>query len=250
MVLYAAVSVAALLSTLVSLCASYVFLMSDARLKRWTPSFLAIACGVLLGDAFLHLLPEAFESTGNSEAVLNWTLFGIVGFYILEQVVKWQHNHIEPVTDHSTTRRLPYMNLAGDGLHNATDGILIAMSFMADTKLGIATTLAIILHEIPQEITDIVVLLRGGWSKRQAFMGNFLCALLTPATAMLTLLLTNYINFNLALLLAFTAGGFIYIALANLMPLFLPTREPSAPIPQFGTMLIGVLSMQMLLWIE
>ncbi len=250
MTLFASVLAAALLSTLIALCAAYVFLMSDAGIKKWTPSLLAIACGVLLGDAFLHLLPEAIETAGSTETVLTWTLIGVLGFFSLEQLVKWQHNHIEPGNSHTSTKRLPYMNLAGDALHNATDGILIATSFMADTTLGIATTTAIVLHEIPQEITDIAVLLKGGWSKWQAFIGNLFCAFLTPLTAMLTLLLANYISLDLAILLAITAGGFLYIALANLMPVVLPLKEPRLMIPQAGTMLIGVLSMQLLLWFE
>ena len=251
MVLYATVFAAAMVSTLISLSAAYVFLMSDAGLKRWTQSLIAIACGVLLGDAFIHLLPEAFETASDSEAILTWTLVGIVGFYLLEQFVKWLHNKVEPGDHvHSSTKRLPIMNLAGDGLHNATDGILIATSFMADTRLGVATTIAIVLHEIPQEITDIAVLIRGGWSKAQAFWGNFFCALLTPVSALLTLALASVISLDLSVLLAITAGGFIYIALAVLMPLLLPNKDHSPPIPQFGTILIGVLSMQMLLFFE
>lgn len=251
MILSATVFAAAMVSTLISLCAAYVFLLSDAGLSRWTPSLIAIACGVLLGDAFIHLLPEAFESANNTETILTWTLAGIVGFYTLEQIVKWLHSQTEPgKQNQESPRQLSFMNLAGDGLHNATDGILIATSFMADTRLGIATTIAIILHEIPQEITDIAVLIHGGWSKSQAFVGNFFCALLTPIAAMLTLLLGNYLDLNLAVLLAITAGGFVYIALAVLMPLLFPVKERASPIPQFGTILIGVLSMQALLWVE
>ncbi len=251
MVLYATVFAAAMLSTLISLSAAYVFLMSDSGFKRWTQSLIAIACGVLLGDAFIHLLPEAFEGAIDSKIILTWTLVGIVGFYLLEQFVKWLHNKVEPSSEnHISINRLPFMNLAGDGLHNTTDGILIATSFMADTRLGVATTIAIVLHEVPQEITDIAVLIRGGWSKAQAFWGNFFCALLTPLSAMLTLVLAGHISLNLSVLLAVTAGGFIYIALAVLMPLLIPAKEQSPPIPQFGTILIGVLSMQMLLWVE
>ena len=250
MTLFATVFAAAVLCTLVSLSASYVFLLTDAQLRKWTPSLLAIACGVLLGDSFLHLLPEALESSNSADSILMWVLAGIVCFFILEQAVQWQQNRIELHQELSANTPLPFMNLAGDALHNSTDGVLIATSFMADTTLGIATTLAIILHEIPQEITDIAVLLRGGWSKLQAVFGNFLCALMTPVSAIGTLLLANYFSFNLAMLLAITAGGFIYIALANLMPLLLPARGQTTPLPQFGTLLIGLLSMQMLLWVE
>lgn len=250
MIQYITVFTAAMLCALVSLCAAYIFLLSDAGLKRWTSSLLAIACGVLLGDAFLHLLPEALESAGSPDSVFTWTLTGIVGFYLIEQLVKWQHDQIKPGQDPGLPERLPWMNLVADALHNANDGILIATSFMVDTTLGLATTIAIVLHEIPQEITDIAVLIRGGWGKMEAFMGNFYCALMTPVTALLTLVLASFISFNMPMLLAITAGGFIYIALANLMPVLLPARERFALIPQFGTLLVGVLSMQVLLWVE
>lgn len=250
MIHYFTVLAAAMLCALVSLCAAYVFLLSDRGLKRWTSGLMAIACGVLLGDAFLHLLPEAIESAGSPDTVFTWTLIGIVGFYLIEQLVKWQHSQIDPGQEHSLSERLPLMNLAAGALHNATDGILIATSFMVDTTLGVATTIAIVLHEIPQEITDIAVLMRGGWSKMQAFMGNFYCALMTPITALLTVVLASFISFNMPMLLAITAGGFIYIALANIMPLLLPARERFALVPQFCTLLIGVLSMQLLLWVE
>ena len=250
MILTGTIFVAALLSTLTSLCAAYVFMVSDTTLKHWTPSLVAVACGVLLGDAFLHLLPEAFETAPNQETILSWTLVGIVVFFSLEQIVKWQHNRIELEPSQQSARRLPYMNLSGDALHNITDGILIATSFMADTTLGIVTTLAILLHEIPQEITDIAVLIRGGWSKTRAFGSNFVCALLTPLAAMLTVFLASFISLDLSPLLAITAGGFIYIALACLMPELVPAKNNAFPMPQFGTVLIGVFSMQMLLWVE
>ncbi|MCY4263941.1 MAG: ZIP family metal transporter [Gammaproteobacteria bacterium] len=250
MVLSVSIFAAALVCTLISLCAAYVFMVSDATFKHWTPSLIAIACGVLLGDAFLHLLPEALESAYGTESILTWTLVGIVIFFTLEQMVKRQYSRIDATACQSSAKRLPIMNLSGDALHNTTDGILIATSFMADTTMGIATTVAILLHEIPQEITDIAVLVRGGWSKSQAFACNLVCALLTPISAILTLVMASYISFDLAPLLAITAGGFVYIALANLMPELVPVREHAFPIPQFGTVLIGVLSMQMLLWVE
>jgi len=250
MVLTVTVFAAAMLSALVSLSAAYVFVLTETRLKRWTPSLVTVACGVLLGDAFFHLLPEALGSADRPDVILTWTLVGIVGFYTLEQALKTLHSHGDQSPSLSPTQRLPFMNLAGDALHNGTDGVLIATSFMADTTLGIATTIAVVLHEIPQEITDIAVLMRGGWSKSKAFISNFACALLTPLAAMLTLILGNSMKFNLALLLAITAGGFVYIALAKLMPLVVPVMGRSAPIAQFATMLIGVLSMQILVWIE
>ncbi len=248
--MFTTVITAAILSSLVSLSASYVFLLSENGIRRWTPSLLAVACGVLLGDAFFHLMPEAFEISENSEAALGGMLLGIVIFFCFEQFVKSRQHQRELEEGKSLARRLPYMNLAGDALHNATDGVLIATSFMADTKLGIATTLAIVLHEIPQELTDIALLIRGGWSKSKAFQANFYCALIAPLAAIGTLIFDRYAEVNLGLLLSITAGGFVYIALANLMPMLLPARGNTASIPQFGTVLIGLLSMQMLLWVE
>ena len=142
------------------------------------------------------------------------------------------------------------MNLFGDGIHNFVDGILIASSFLVDPALGIATTLAIVLHEIPQEVSDISVLIQGGYHKRRAVFLNFLCATLCIIGAVATFLVSQLMELGLAAMLAFTAGGFIYIAASDLVPL-LRSRELKVGLPmQFTATIVGILSMQSILWYE
>ncbi len=184
------------------------------------------------------------------------TLAGILCFYLIEHVLHWQHDHQLDHQLESTAARdsgpasFARMNLLGDAIHNFVDGILIAGSFLMDPVLGVATTIAIVVHEIPQEISDIAVLVHGGYSKRRAVFLNVLCATACVPGAIATLLLSQLMELSLGALLAFTAGGFIYIATTDLMPLL---RQASArlslPIQASATM-VGVFSMQAILWLE
>tara|TARA_B100000989_G_C19520408_1_gene463887 strand:+ start:1488 stop:1931 length:444 start_codon:yes stop_codon:yes gene_type:complete len=142
------------------------------------------------------------------------------------------------------------MNLVGDGAHNFVDGILIASSFIADPTLGLTTTIAIILHEIPQEISDIAILIQGGYSQRKAVLLNCLCATACIPGALITVFFSQIMELNLSAMLAFTAGGFIYIATSDLVPL-LRSDQCSASIPtQFTSTMVGIISMQAILWWE
>jgi len=237
---------------LVAFVSLFVFYIQDSTLRRWMPRLIAVAVGVLLGDAFLHLLPDALDSGASASVVLMSTLGGILCFYLIEHVLHWQHDHsLEglPGVD-AGPRSFARMNLLGDGIHNFVDGILIAGSFLTDPVLGVATTIAIVVHEIPQEISDIAVLVHGGYSKRRAVFLNVLCATACIAGAIATLLLSQLMELSLGALLAFTAGGFIYIATTDLMPLL---RQASARLTlpvQAAATFVGVLSMQAILWLE
>ena len=170
---------ASLLVAIVSLlCAVFLFI-SDERLKIWMPRLIAVAVGVLLGDAFLHLLPDAMElSNASTSSVGLSILVGILTFFLIETILQWQHDHnIQHQTENANSpKSFATMNLLGDGVHNFVDGVLIASSFLVDPSLGLVTTVAIVLHEIPQEISDIAILIQGGYGKKQAVMLNFLCA--------------------------------------------------------------------------
>jgi zinc and cadmium transporter len=176
---------------------------------------ISLSAGVMLGNVFLHLIPEAAVNGLTLEISL-LVLSGIVFFFILEKLVHWRHCHIE------TTKKHPHsyavMNLIGDGLHNFIDGMLIAGSFLTNTTLGIATTLAVILHEIPQEIGDFGVLLHGGFKKGEAILFNLLAALFSVVGAVTILIIGSVIEILPQLLIPFTAGGFIYIAASDLIP--------------------------------
>jgi len=170
------------------------------------------AAGGLIGGAFLHLLPEAIEQ-GGGDLVFLYTLIGFTFFFLMERYLYWRHCH-EGVCDiHAFT----YLNIIGDGIHNFTDGLIIAASFMTDLKLGIVTTLAVIFHEIPQEIGDFGILVYGGFSKRKALFFNFVCALTAILGSLLGYILSNITGISL-ILISLTAGGFIYIAASDLIP--------------------------------
>ena len=238
---------------LVSLIGVLVFYVSESRLKKWMPSLIAVAVGVLLGDAFLHLIPDAIQRAPGSESgVALWVLIGIIRFVFLESCLQWRHDHAITTARENQAEIACFakMNLFGDGAHNFVDGVLIASSFLADPALGIATTIAIVLHEIPQEISDIAVLIQGGFSRRTAVLLNFFCATACIAGALITILFSQLMELNLSAMLAFTAGGFIYIATSDLVPL-LRSEKLKASIPvQFASITIGILSMQAILWWE
>ena len=217
------------------------------------PVLIAVAVGVLLGDAFLHLIPDALDMAPTSGSnVAPWVLIGILSFVFLERYLQWRHDHASTTIEGKKEEIEPFanMNLVGDGAHNFVDGILIASSFIADPTLGLATTIAIILHEIPQEISDIAILIQGGYSQRKAVLLNCLCATACIPGALITVFFSQIIELNLSAMLAFTAGGFIYIATSDLVPL-LRSDQCSASIPtQFTSTMVGIISMQAILWWE
>ena len=217
------------------------------------PVLIAVAVGVLLGDAFLHLIPDAMDMAPTSgSSVAPWVLIGILSFVFLERYLQWRHDHAPTTIEGKHEKIEPFanMNLVGDGAHNFIDGILIASSFIADPTLGLATTIAIILHEIPQEISDIAILIQGGYSQRKAVLLNCLCATACIPGALITVYFSQIMELNLSAMLAFTAGGFIYIATSDLVPL-LRSDQCSASIPtQFTSTMVGIISMQAILWWE
>lgn len=242
---------AATLVSLVALCSAFVLYIKDSTLAKWMPRLIALAVGVLLGDAFLHLLPDALERSADAGSVFLWTLIGIVLFYFIEQTLHWRHDHAVLSEDMGKKpKSYANMNLLGDGAHNFVDGILIAGSFLADPMLGVATTIAIVIHEIPQEISDIAVLIHGGYEKKRAVLVNFLCACACIVGAGLTLLIAQFMTISLTALLALTAGGFIYIATSDLIPL-LRSVETKLPLRvQVMATMVGIISMQSILWME
>ena len=148
--------------SLISLIGIIVLALGIKRLEKRLLAFVALASGALLGGAFLHLLPEAMEST-DSDSVFLWTLLALISFFIIEKIFQWRHCHKENCEVHS----FGYMSLFGDGVHNFIDGLIIAAAFLESTNLGLIVSLGVILHEIPQEIGDFSVLLLAGFSKKK-----------------------------------------------------------------------------------
>ncbi len=178
--------------------------------NRYVVSF---AAGVMLSAAFLDLIPEAIE-VGNVMGVMTFILMGLVSFFFMERFLLWHHHHDE--CHHS--KPTSFLVLIGDGLHNFVDGVAIASAFMADFSLGVSATLAIALHEIPQEIADFGVLMDSGMKKSKALLYNFYSSLSSVAGGLIGyLFLNSYKNYEY-MLLGFGAGMFIYIACSDLIP--------------------------------
>lgn len=196
------------------------------------------ATGGLIGGAFLHLLPQAIEQSG-PDRVFFYTLIGFTAFFLMERYLYWRHCH-NGVCDVHTFK---YLNLVGDGVHNFTDGLIIAASFMTDFKLGIITTLAVIFHEVPQEMGDFGILVYGGFSKSRALLFNFICALAAILGAIIGYILSN-ITGNISLfLISFTAGGFIYIAASDLIPELHKQKEAKRANMAFIAFIFGLIFM-------
>jgi zinc and cadmium transporter len=220
----------------ISLIGVLSFMLKEGLLDRILFILIAFAAGSLLGAAFLDLLPEALESGDGSPDIFIYVLFGIVLFFILERFIFWHHCHKGQCDVHSFS----YLILVGDGVHNFLDGIIIAASFMIDPSLGIVTTLAIIFHEIPQEMGDFGILVYGGLSKARALLYNFISALTAFVGAILTYFFSPLVLNANHFLIAFAAGGFIYIASTDLMPELQKESELKKSFLQFVSFVAGI----------
>ena len=207
--------------------------LKEAFLKRILMALVGFASGSLIGGAFIHLLPESLEKTGQD--LFYYVIVGIVFFFIMEKFLYWRHCHEGKCPIHI----FAYLNLIGDGIHNFIDGMIIAASFIISYDLGTATTLAVIFHEIPQEIGDFGVLIYGGIGKRKALAYNFVSALTAIVGALITYHLA-YIQGIEQFLVPFAAGGFIYIAATDLMPELHKKYGAKESLIQLAAILTGI----------
>jgi len=219
-----------------------------SKLKTILIYLISFSAGALLGDTFIHLLPEIIENTGYTLYSAIYLLSGITIFFILEKIIHWQHCHM-PI-NHEHIHPFAYMNLVGDALHNFIDGLIIAASYIASIPVGIATTIAVILHEIPQEIGDFGVLLHGGFTKAKALGINFLTGLTAIFGALIVFWLGGFIEGIQEFLIPFAAGGFIYIASSDLIPELHKETEIRRSIGQIISFILGIGIMAVLLLLE
>ena len=242
-ILYTFVSVTVV--SLISLVGIFTLSLQPERLQKMLLHFVSFAVGALLGDAFLHLLPETFEKIGFNIPVSLLILSGIILFFMLEKFLRWQHCHVPTTEKHP--HPMAMLNLVGDGVHNALDGMIIASSFLLSPTVGFATTLAVICHEIPQEVGDFGVLVHSGLSVRKALGYNLLAALTAFIGAALVLVMGRWIQDFSVYLLPVTAGGFLYIAGSDLIP-ELCQREvrPLTSLGQLANILLGIAVMLVL----
>ena len=245
---YSIISV--VLVSLVSLVGVFTLSLKKERLQRITLLLVSFAVGGLFGDAFIHLLPESFEQLGIKLETSLYVLAGILIFFVLEKFIRWRHCHMpaSPQQLHPVVS----LNLIGDGVHNLIDGMVIAASYMVNVQLGITTTLAVILHEIPQEMGDFGVLIYGGFSVKKALFFNFFSGVTAVAGALISLLIGQYIEGYTLLLMPITAGGFLYIAGSDLIPELHHGCDfkLSFVVGQFIAIVSGIAVMVLLLFLE
>ncbi|MBK6403401.1 MAG: ZIP family metal transporter [Rhodocyclaceae bacterium] len=190
----------------------------------WVPMLVSFAIGALLGAAFLEVLPEAIIGSGDATMTTTTVLAGILGFFVLEKLVLWRHCHIESCEGHEPHghghdgSRSGLMILVGDTFHNFVDGVLIAAAFMEDPRLGLVMAVAIVAHEIPQEVGDFLILLHSGYTKARAFLYNLLSSLATLVGGLLAWFALSTAQGAIPHLLALAAASMIYVAVADLIP--------------------------------
>jgi len=200
---------------------------SLAFLSKMVHSMVSVSVGILLATALLHSLPEAFTMPGVNPQLLFATLLaGLLGFFLLEKIALLRHSHHHEGDGHDhhhghdaeVAGRSGWMILVGDGLQNFVDGVLIAAAFMADYQVGIFTAIAIIAHEIPQEIGDFIVLLNAGFTRTRALMYNLICGLSAVIGGVLAYFFLEKAHAAMPYLLVIAASSFIYIAVSDLIP--------------------------------
>lgn len=234
--------------SLISFVGIFTISLKESVLKKYIFLFISLATGALLGDSFIHLIPESFENSTNSLNTSLFIILGIIIFFILEKILHW-HHHGEDTEDEKI-HPVGKLTLFSDGMHNFIDGIIIGASFLISVPVGIATTIAVVLHEIPQEIGDFGVLLHAGYSKMRALWLNFASALTSFLGVGFVLLIGEKAeNFALTFL-PIAAGGFIYIATADLIPELQKTKEIKRSVVQLIALLVGISLMVLLTFLE
>jgi zinc and cadmium transporter len=227
--------------SLIAFIGALTLFFEEKILSKILLYLVALAAGGLLGGAFLHLLPEAVERVGAELNLFIYLLLGFFVFFILEQYLLWHHHH--EIKHLKLKKPMTYLILISDAIHNFIDGLVIAASFVINIPLGIATSIAIALHEIPQEIGDFGVLVYGGFSRGKALLFNFFSALTAILGGIVGFFLAGGIGGAIIYLLPFAAGNFIYIAVSDLIP---ELRKEAAKRKSLGYLLvflIGILLM-------
>lgn len=220
--------------SILSLIGIFTVSLNKGLLKKLIDLFVAFAAGALLGAAFFDLLPEAVDELHKMAFV--FVVIGLIAFMLLEKLIHWHHCH-----DLSCKHKnYGYMVLAGDAFHNFLDGAIIATAFLTNPAVGFSSTLAIIFHEIPQEIGDFAILLKSGFSKRKALVYNFLSALTAFIGAGLVFFAANLFQGLHSIILPFAAGGFIYIATADLIPEIHKEQKPGKFFFQIILLSLGI----------
>jgi len=229
-----------------SISAAAVF--SFALLSKMVERMVSLSVGIMLSTSLLHALPEAFESGADPRTLFATLMGGLLGFFVLEKLAILRHSHHHEGDGHHHAHghdareagKSGWMILVGDGMHNFTDGVLIAAAFLANPQLGIVTGLAIIAHEIPQEIGDFIVMLNAGFTRARAYVFNLLCSLLAVVGGLIGYFTLDRATGLIPYVLVFASSGFIYIAVSDLMPQMQRRATVRESVPQVLLIALGV----------
>jgi len=246
--IYAMLAVA--IVSLISFVGVFAISINEKTLDSFLLVFVSFAAGSILGAAYFELLPEAMKLVEGSISFVYITL-GFVAFFFLERVIYWYHGHghmrgaekkVEITGDigKASVKNFVYLNLIGDVIHNFTDGVVITTSFIIGFPVGLITTVAAVFHEIPQEIGDFAVLVYGGLKKSLALILNFFSALTAAAGGVFAYLFSIYLEDFRGFMIAFAAGGFIYLAAAELIPELQEEKSLNKSILQFVLFMLGI----------
>lgn len=229
--------------SLIAFIGMLFFVIKKKNERKILNSLVAFAAGTLLGSAFFHMIPLALSQLEDSLVVFSFVVGGFVVFLGLEQFVHWHHSHnntgskVEPVT---------FLVLIADGLHNFIDGLTVGSVFLLDIRMGVAAWLAVAAHEIPQELGDFAILLRGGWLKKKALWFNFLSGITFLSGGIVVYFASGKFNINTDYIIPFGAGNFIYIGASDLIPQIKKGENMKQNIIHFIFLLTGLLILLLL----
>ena len=231
----------------ISMIGGLTLVVAPRTLKRGLIVLVAFAAGTLLGDTFIHILPEIADSEAGFDLQASLLIIGgVVTFFVLEKTLHWHHSHMP---SEEVMHPVAAMNLVGDGLHNFIDGAIVVAAFGVSPEVGVATAVAVGVHEIPQELGDFGILVHGGVAPKRALFLNLVSGLLAVLGGLLTLLLASVASVG-TLVLPFTAGAFVYIASTDLFPELHKEPEPGKSLIQVVALLVGVATMVALTALE
>ena len=245
-----------MLVSAVSLIGVFALSVREALLRRVLFVLVALATGAMFGNILLHLIPEAYAEAGDAKAVGIAIIAGMLAFFVLEKVLRWRHTHAVLENGEGSEVHLPHegaerphghavahlgpLVLSADALHNVLDGFIIAGAYLVSPAAGIATTVAVVLHEIPQEIGDFGLLLHAGYTRAQALAWNFFSALTAFLGAGIGLYLSSTIEGVIPYMAAFAGGNLLYIAGSDLLPELRKTIDARRSVVQLVFLIVGV----------
>jgi zinc and cadmium transporter len=232
--------------SLFSLAGIYALSLKEKTLHKILLVLVAFSAGSILGAAYFDLLPEAIEFFEQESVVFIYITLGFVSFFFLERFIYWYHGHPHEadisaeLADRAATKSFAYLNLIGDGIHNFVDGMVIAASFLIGFSVGLATTVAVILHELPQEMGDYGILVYAGFKRGKAMLLNFVVALIVVLGGISAVFFIETIEALSGLLIALAAGGFIYLAASELIPELHGEKSFKKSAVQFFVFILGI----------